>query len=453
MPHAQSPSPAGTAIDPVCGMTVEIATAKHIHAHAGGTYYFCNPRCKDKFSADPARYLDPGQKAAAAAGEMAAVDTKALYTCPMDPEIVQEGPGTCPICGMALEPMDVTADTGPNPERVDFEHRLRVGLLFGIPLLFFAMGPHLGLPLHTWIAPRLLQWIEAALAVPVIAWCGRPFFERAVASFKNRSPNMWTLIGIGTGTAFVYSVVALLAPGLFPEGLRGHGGTVDVYFEASAIIILLVLLGQILELRARARTGDAIRALLDRAPKFAHLVGVDGSEREVPLADVKRGDQLRVKPGENVPVDGVIREGQSALDESMLTGEPIPADKTAGDKVTGGTLNTSGTFVMEAEKVGSETMLARIAQMVTTAQRSRAPIQSAVDKVAAYFVPAVVAIAALAFVAWLALGPKPALAYAIVAAVSVLIIACPCALGLATPMSVMVATGRGAREGILRQKR
>ena len=282
-----------SALDPVCGMTVEIATAKHVHAHSGQTFYFCSGRCKERFATDPVRYLDPGVKAAAAV-EPASVPPGTKYTCPMDPEIVQIGPGTCPKCGMALEPMDVTADTGPNPELVDFEHRLKIGLLFGLPLLLFAMGPHLGLPLHNWIAPRTLQWIEAALAVPVIAWCGRPFFERAVASFKNRSPNMWTLIGIGTGTAFVYSVIALLAPNLFPEALRGHGGTVPVYFEASAIIILLVLVGQILELRARARTGDAIRALLDRAPKTAHRVAEDGSETDVPLADVKKGDRLAV---------------------------------------------------------------------------------------------------------------------------------------------------------------
>ncbi|MEQ1650686.1 MAG: HAD-IC family P-type ATPase, partial [Hyphomicrobiaceae bacterium] len=447
--NAATPSgQALSAIDPVCGMTVEIATAKHAHNHDGHGYYFCNPRCKDRFIADPARYLDADAKAKAAATE-AAANTAVQYTCPMDPEIIQIGPGTCPICGMALEPMDVTVDTGPNLELIDFEHRLKVGLIFGIPLLLFAMGPHLGLPLQNWIAQRVLQWIEAALAVPVIAWCGRPFFERSLASFRNRSPNMWTLIGIGTGTAFAYSTVALLAPGLFPDGLRGHGGAVPVYFEASAIIILLVLLGQILELRARARTGDAIRALLNRAPKFAHRIAADGSETDIPLADVKKGDRLGIKPGENVPVDGVIRDGQSALDESMLTGEPIPVDKSTGDKVTGGTLNTSGTFVMEAERVGRETMLARIAQMVTTAQRSRAPIQSAVDRVAAYFVPAVIAIAIATFLVWLAIGPKPALAYAIAAAVSVLIIACPCALGLATPMSIMVATGRGAREGIL----
>ena len=442
---------AGKAIDPVCGMSVTIATAKHTHEHEGTTYYFCNPRCKERFSAEPDRYLDEELKKAAAEKEATEAPAGTMWTCPMDPEIVQDHPGTCPICGMALEPMGVPpADAGPNPELVDFTQRLKIALPLTIPLVILAMGGHIGLPVADWLGHRLSQFVELLLAAPVVLYSGWPFLERGVASIRNRSPNMWTLISIGVAAAFLYSIVATLLPALFPAELHtGHGGTVGVYFEAAAVIIVLVLVGQILELKARDKTGDAIRALMNLAPKTARRVGTDGTETDVPLDDVKAGDRLRIRPGEAVPVDGVILEGRSAIDETLLTGEPMPVDKTGGDTVIGGTINRSGTFVMRADKVGAETTLAKIVQLVATAQRSRAPIQSVADRIARYFVPAVVAIAVLAFAAWMLWGPSPALAYAIVAAVSVLIIACPCALGLATPMSIMVATGRGAREGVL----
>ena len=433
-----------TAIDPVCGMTVAVATARHTHEHAGVRHYFCSPRCRERFIADPARYLHPQ------AADMKPEPAGTLYTCPMHPEVVQQGPGICPICGMALEPKGVPpADAGPSPELVDFSRRLKVGAALTVPLLALAMGPDLGLPLHRWISPRVAGWVELALATPVVAWCGRPFFERGWASIVHRSPNMWTLISIGVLAAYAYSLAAVLAPGLFPHELHMHGGTVGRYFEAAAVIVVLVLVGQVLELKARERTGDAIRALLDLAPKTARRLGADGTEREVALDLVGVGNRLRVRPGEAVPVDGLVVEGRSTVDESLLTGEPVPLEKTPGTHVTGGTLNKSGSFVMEARKVGSETMLARIVALVAEAQRSRAPIQGLADAVAAYFVPAVLLIAVAAFVAWLLLGPSPALAYAVTAAVSVLIIACPCALGLATPISIMVATGRGAHEGVL----
>lgn len=435
----------GTAIDPVCHMTVNTTIGKPTHVHAGTTYHFCCKGCQTKFAADPQRYLDPQPKAAEPPPPPG---TK--YTCPMDPEIVQDGPGTCPICGMALEPMGTPPlETGPSPELVDFLHRLKIGVVFTVPLFIIAMGGHLGLPVERWFGARGSQFVELALALPVLIYCGKPFFERGLASLKNRAPNMWTLIMFGTGAAFLYSLAAVFAPGLFPEEMRAHHGTVPVYFEAAAVIIVLVLLGQVLELNARARTGDALRALLNLVPKTALRVGADGLETEVPLENILHGDRLRIKPGASIPVDGVIDDGRSAIDESLLSGEPLPVDKGPGDDVTGGTLNTTGAFVMTAHAVGSETVLARIVALVADAQRSRAPLQSLADRVARYFVPAVVFVAALAFIAWLAFGPSPALAYAVVAAVSVLIIACPCALGLATPISVMVATGRGAREGIL----
>jgi len=447
----QSAAPAqGTAIDPVCGMDVEIAGAKLTHVHDSKTYYFCAASCQKRFAADPVRYLDPDAKARAAAKEAAKLPKGTKYTCPMDPQIVQDGPGVCPICGMALEPMGAPPlDAGPNPELVDFLHRLKIGAAFTVPLFILSMGPHVGLDLHRWIGSRSSQLLELLLSLPVIVWCGKPVFERGLASFRNRSPNMWTLLALGVGAAFAYSIVAVLAPAIFPAAMREHGGTVGVYFEAAAVIIVLVLLGQVMELKARERTGGAIRALMRLAPKTARRISADGSEADVALEEVTAGDKLRVRPGEAVPVDGVVVEGRSAIDESLLTGEPIPADKGPGDKLTGGTLNTSGTVVMEAQRVGSETVLSHIVAMVADAQRSRAPIQGLADRVAAWFVPAVVSVAILAFLAWLALGPSPALAYAIVSAVSVLIIACPCALGLATPMSIMVATGRGAREGVL----
>ncbi|MGD9671577.1 MAG: heavy metal translocating P-type ATPase [Hyphomicrobiaceae bacterium] len=432
-----------SAIDPVCGMTVNIATAKHVLEHKGQDVYFCSAGCKEKFSADPNRYAKgPPQPEEMPEGT--------LYTCPMHPEIVRDAPGTCPICGMALEPMGVpAADEGPNPELVDFRRRMFVGAALTLPLLVVAMGTHLGLPIRSWLGERVSDWAELALATPVVLWCAWPFFIRCWQSFINRSPNMWTLIGIGVGAAYLYSVVATIAPSAFPEAFRGPEGAVAVYFEAAAVIVVLVLLGQVLELRARERTGGAIRALLDLAPKSARRVNADGTEEEVPLDQIEIGDRLRVRPGDSVPVDGSVVEGRSSIDESMLTGEPVPVEKAAGDSVSGGTLNGSGSFIMKAERVGSETMLSQIVAMVAQAQRSRAPIQKLADIVASYFVPAVVLVAITAFVAWALLGPQPPLAYAFIAAVSVLIIACPCALGLATPMSIMVATGRGAQAGVL----
>jgi Cu+-exporting ATPase len=367
----------------------------------------------------------------------------------MHPQVVRDGPGDCPICGMALEPMLPTADVGPNPELVDFTRRLWVGAPLALAVLVLEMGSHLGVPFVHWMGAWPFALAQLVLATPVVLWVGAPFFRRGWASIVNRSPNMWTLIALGTGAAWAYSMVATLAPGLFPAGLRDMHGLVPVYFEAAAVIVVLVLVGQIMELRARARTGGAIRALLDLAPRTARRVRPDGHEEDVPLDAVVAGDLLRVRPGESVPVDGTVTEGRSAVDESMLTGEALAVEKAAGDGVTGGTLNRSGSFVMRAERVGADTMLARIVGLVAEAQRSRAPIQALADRVAAWFVPAVVAVAVAAFVVWLFVGPEPALSYALVAAVSVLIIACPCALGLATPMSIMVATGRGALEGLL----
>ncbi|MHA1165579.1 MAG: heavy metal translocating P-type ATPase [Alphaproteobacteria bacterium] len=429
--------------DPVCGMSVTIDGAKHTLTHVGKPYYFCCAGCKTKFEGDPQKYLEPQPEP-----EPAPPGT--IYTCPMDPEIVQEGPGTCPICGMALEPMGIpTGDEGPNPELIDFTRRFWIGVALTIPLLIIAMGPLLGLPVKDWIGHRTAPWVELILATPVVLWCGWPFFQRCWASFVNKSPNMFTLIGIGVGAAYLYSLVATIAPDIFPQAFRGEGGAVGVYFEAAAVIVVLVLLGQLLELRARERTGGAIRALLDLAPKTALRVSADGEDKEVPLDEVLAGDLLRIRPGDSIPVDGVVSEGRSSVDESMLTGEAVPVEKTPGDTVTGGTLNKTGSFVMEAKRVGAETMLSQIVNMVAEAQRSRAPIQKLADVVAGYFVPAVVAVAAIAFIAWSIWGPDPAMAYAFIAAVSVLIIACPCALGLATPMSIMVATGRGAQAGVL----
>ena len=434
---------AGSATDPVCGMSVKIDGAKHVTTHEGHHYYFCHAGCQTKFENEPRKYLEPQPEP-----EPAPPGT--MYTCPMDPEIVQEGPGTCPICGMALDPMGIpTGEEGPNLELIDFKRRFWVGITLTIPLLIVAMGPLLGLPVKDWLGHRTAPWVELFLATPVVLWSGWPFFQRCWASFVNKSPNMFTLIGIGVGAAYLYSLIATAAPGIFPQAFRGQGGAVDVYFEAAAVIVVLVLLGQLLELGARERTGGAIRALLDLAPKTALRVSADGNEEEVPLDEVLVGDQLRIRPGDSIPVDGVVSEGRSSVDESMLTGEALPVEKTPGDAVTGGTLNKSGSFVMEARRVGAETMLSQIVNMVAEAQRSRAPIQKLADVVAGYFVPIVVAVAIIAFVAWSIWGPDPAMAYAFIAAVSVLIIACPCALGLATPMSIMVATGRGAQAGVL----
>jgi len=373
-----------------------------------------------------------------------------IYTCPMHPEIRRPGPGTCPICGMALEPRTVTAEKGPDPERIDMTRRFWIGLGLSLPLVIGAMADMLpGEPLRHVVSPRVLAWSQLILATPVVLWAGWPFFERGWASLVNRSLNMFTLIALGTGMAYVYSVVATVAPDLFPASFRSHGGEVGLYFEAAAVITVLVLLGQVLELRARSQTSSAIRALLALAPKTARRLRDDGGEDDVPLDAVQPGDRLRVRPGERVPVDGVVIEGASAVDESMITGEPIPVEKTPGSRVTGGTVNGTGSFVMRAERVGAETLLAQIVRMVSEAQRSRAPIQRLADQVSAWFVPAVVAIAIIAAIAWATLGPEPRAAYAIVNAVAVLIIACPCALGLATPMSIMVATGRGTTAGVL----
>jgi Cu+-exporting ATPase len=432
-----------TAIDPVCGMSVERATAANFTRHEGKGFYFCSPGCKGKFEAEPPKYL--GDRPAP---EPMPKGTQ--YTCPMHPEIIRDKPGSCPICGMALEPMGVpTGDEGPNPELIDFTRRLWVSGLLSVPLLLITMGPMLGLPVRDWLGAQIATWLELVLATPVVLWAAIPFFHRGWESVVNRSPNMWTLISIGVGVAYFYSVVATLFPDLFPHQFRGHGGSVPVYFEAAAVIVALVFLGQVLELRARERTGSAIRALLDLAPKTARRIGADGSETDVPLDEVKSGDSLRVRPGDSVPVDGIVLEGRTSIDESMITGEPLPVEKTEGDSVTGGTLNRNGTLVIRAEKVGAETMLSRIVEMVAKAQRSRAPIQGLADRVSFYFVPTVVLVAILAFVVWAVFGPEPSMIFAIVSAVSVLIIACPCALGLATPMSIMTATGRGAQAGVL----
>jgi Cu+-exporting ATPase len=429
------------ATDPVCGMEVDRAATAHMLRHEGKAHYFCSARCKARFEADPPAFRPdaPPPVAPVAAPE-------AAWTCPMHPEIVRERPGDCPSCGMALEPMVPAAAAGPNPELADMRRRLLVAGPPAAILVLLEMGSHVGLPVADWLGHAASRWVQFALATPVVLWAGAPFFRRGWDSVRNRSANMWTLIAIGTGAAWLFSVAATVAPGLFPADMGPHGP--PVYFEAAAVITVLVILGQVMELAARARTGDAIRALMDLAPGTARRIGPAG-EADVPLASVARGDRLRVRPGEAVPVDGTVLEGASAVDESLLTGEPVPVEKRPGDAVTGGTLNRSGSFVMLAGRVGAETTLARIVATVAAAQRSRAPIQSLADRVSAVFVPAVVAVAVIAFVAWWLLGPAPALAHAFVAAVSVLIIACPCALGLATPMSVMVATGRGARAGVL----
>ncbi len=427
--------------DPVCGMTVVPARARGTAEHDGRTYHFCSTGCADRFRADPARYVAsrPAPPAAPPGIE---------WTCPMHPEIVRPGPGSCPICGMALEPRTPTGDEA-SPELADMTRRLAVSATLTLPLLAAAMLDMLpGAPLRHAGPARLLAWAELALATPVVLWGGAPFFARCWASVVGASPNMFTLIATGIGTAYGYSVVAVLLPGLFPPAFRGHGGGVDLYFEAAAVITTLVLLGQVLELRARSRTGSAIRALLGLAPRTARRIRDDGGEEDVPLEHVHPGDRLRVRPGEKVPVDGVVLEGRSAVDESMISGEPIPVEKTAGEPVTGGTVNGTGAFVMRAERVGRDTLLAQIVRLVSEAQRSRAPIQRVADRVSAWFVPAVLIVAAVTFVAWAVLGPEPRMAYALVNAVAVLIIACPCALGLATPMSVMVAVGPGATAGV-----
>ncbi len=475
---AQSPQPSETHIDPVCGMTVNAATAAGKHEYNGKTYYFCSTHCLHKFNADPESVLNPQPKPPARADaeytcpmdpevrqrgpgacpkcgmalepvNLAPPQTKTEYICPMHPEIVRDEPGSCPICGMALETRVVTLEEQENPELMDMRRRFWISLALTLPVFLLAMSEMIpGQPVQQAIGHKLVTWIQFALATPVVLWGGWPFFQRGWASIVNRSPNMFTLIAIGTGAAYGYSIMATFVPGIFPASFRGHGGEVSVYFEAAAVITTLVLLGQVLELRARSQTSSAIRMLLGLAPKTARVIYND-NEQDIPLDQVHPGDLLRVRPGEKVPVDGVVTEGRSAVDESMVTGEPIPVEKSAESKVTGGTVNGTGSFVMKAERVGSDTLLAQIVRMVGEAQRSRAPIQRLADVVASYFVPTVVLVAVITFLIWSFVGPEPRFTYALVNAIAVLIIACPCALGLATPMSVMVGTGRGATAGVL----
>ena len=425
---------AATAIDPVCGMEVDRATSDHQFGSGDRIVYFCSAGCRAKFAA----------KAVAPS-----VAQGAIYTCPMHPQIRRNGPGSCPICGMALEPLSVTAEALPNQELMDMTRRLWVGLVLALPVVVLEMGGHIPwLGLHRLVSPAIAPWIELVLSTPVVLWAGWPFFERAWASVVNRSLNMFTLIALGTGSAYLYSVVATVVPSIFPAGFRSMDDTVAVYFEPAAVITVLVLLGQVLELRAREQTGGAIRALLNLAPKNARRL-TTGEDEEIPLDHVEVGDRLRVRPGDGVPVDGEVLDGTSAVDESMVTGESMPVEKARGDKLIGGTVNGTGSLMMRADKIGSDTMLSRIVAMVAEAQRSRAPIQRMADTVSGYFVPAVLLVAVVAFIAWAVWGPAPALAYALIAAVSVLIIACPCALGLATPMSIGVAVGKGAGAGVL----
>ena len=432
---------AGRAVDPVCGMTVDPHTAKHRADDRGHTYYFCSAGCRTKFVNDPQKYLGERQPEPVVEG--------AIYTCPMHPQIRQVGPGSCPICGMALEPELAGSDTGPNPELVDMTRRFWIGLALAVPVFVLEMGAHIA-GAHNWVDPTLSNYVQFAFATPVVLWAGWPFFVRGWQSLVTRNLNMFTLIAMGTGVAYAYSLVATFVPGIFPQVFRGaHGGAPSTYFEAASVITVLVLMGQVLELRAREATSGAIRALLDLAPKTARRVKDDGSDEEVSLDQIHAGDRLRVRPGDKVPVDGVVLEGRSAIDESMITGESMPVTREKDSPVIGGTLNKSGSFIMRADKIGRDTLLAQIVQMVATAQRSRAPIQRLADQVSAWFVPAVIAVAIAAFAAWAMFGPEPRFAYGLVAAVSVLIIACPCALGLATPMSIMVGVGRGAQAGVL----
>lgn len=448
-PHPHSPHTAvdsrsdehAAAIDPVCGMTVDPAKTTHHAEHQGQAYYFCSAGCRAKFVADPNAFLGtkPFPAPSATPG--------AMWTCPMHSEIRQQGPGTCPICGMALEPEDPSLDDRPNPELVGFTRRLWVAVVLTVPLLLVSMiADMLGLRIFS---PAMSPWVQLGLTAPIVLRAGAPFFQRGWQSIRSRHLNMFTLISMGVGTAFVYSLVATLAPEIFPDTFRTHAGMVPVYYEAAGVVVTLVLLGQVLELRARAATGRAIRALMDLTPKTAHRIGADGSEAEVSLAEVAAGDRLRVRPGEAIPVDGVVLEGHSSVDESMLTGEPGPVPKEPGAPVTGGTVNTTGSLIMTARAVGADTMLARIVRMVAEAQRSRAPIQAVADRVSGWFVPLVVLIAIATFVVWSLLGPAPRMGHALLNAIAVLVIACPCALGLATPMSIMVGTGRGARAGVL----
>ncbi len=428
--------------DPVCGMTVDPATTPHVATHDGAHHYFCSAGCLAKFEADPGRYITGREPTEAKAVE------GAIWTCPMHPEIQRPGPGSCPICGMALEPLMPEATSGPSEEYRDMRRRFWVGLLLALPVFALEMGGHMT-GLHEILGRQTSNWIQMLLATPVVLWAGWPFFERAWLSIRNKSLNMFTLIAMGTGVAWGYSMIAALAPQIFPDAFRAADGSVAVYFEAAAVITVLVLLGQVLELRARETTSGAIRALLDLTPKLARRVRGDGSDEEVALEAVAVGDMLRIRPGEKVPVDGVVLEGRGTVDESMVTGESMPVTKEAGAALIGGTINQTGGLLMRSEKVGRDTMLARIVQMVADAQRSRAPIQRLADTVSGWFVPSVIVVAVIAFIIWSLVGPSPAMAYGLIAAVSVLIIACPCALGLATPMSIMVGVGRGAEAGVL----
>ena len=456
---AAAPVSAAKARDPVCGMSVDPATAKHRVEHAGQTFYFCSPGCRTKFESDPARYLDKKPAGnrheahdhahpAPARAKAPETPSGTIYTCPMHPEIRQVGPGNCPICGMALEPETVTAETGPNPELVDMTRRFWIGTVVTAPVLALEMGGHLT-NLHMLLGQQLSNWLQFLFATPVVIWAGWPLLVRGWQSVRTRNLNMFTLIAMGTGVAWLYSVVATAIPSAFPPAFRGPDGAVAIYFEAASVITVLVLLGQVLELKARERTSGAIRALLNLAPKTARRVMPDGTDEEIALDAVHAGDKLRVRPGDKVPVDGSVLEGKSAVDESMVTGESLPVVKGPGERVIGGTINQTGGFVMKAERVGRETMLAQIVQMVAEAQRSRAPVQRLADKVSAWFVPTVIAVALLAFAIWAWVGPEPRFVYGLIAAVAVLIIACPCALGLATPMSIMVGVGRGALAGVL----
>jgi Cu+-exporting ATPase len=437
------PAQSSDEIDPVCGMKVNPATSAHRHAHGGRLYHFCSVRCLTRFAEQPEKLLSlrgrtPPNSVAGA-----------VYTCPMDPQIRQTQPGSCPICGMALEPAITGENTGPSPELIDMTRRFWIGAALSVPVVILEMGTHVpGLNLHHFISPQLSIWVQFLLATPVVLWAGAPFFVRGWASVRNRSLNMFSLIALGIGAAYLYSLAATFAPALFPENLR-QDGVIPVYYEAAAVITVLVLLGQVLELRARERTGGAIRALLKLAPKTARRIRADGSDEDVPLETVQVGDRLRLRPGDSVPVDGVVLERRSAIDEYMVTGESMPVEKAPDAKVIGGTINGTGSLIVLAEKVGSDTMLARIVQMVAEAQRSRAPIQRLADIASAWFVPAVIVVAVTSFITWMIFGPPPAFACALVAAVSVVIIACPCALGLATPMSIMVGVGKGASAGVL----
>jgi len=429
--------------DLVCGMTVSRKTSEHMAKHDGARFYFCSSNCLDKFETNPDNYLDGNQTTVTA-------PPGTIYTCPMHPEVETIGPSDCPLCGMALEPMGLPdPNAGPNPEFIDFRHRFILGAVLTIPLFMISMGSMIGLPLNSWLNADIVPWVELTLATPVILWCGWPFLLRGGRSFISMNLNMFSLIGIGVAAAYAFSVFAVIAPGLFPAGFKSPTGHVGVYFESAAVIVELVLLGQLLELGARDRTGSAIRALMGLTPQTANLIDTDGTEKEIPLDKVKVGDQLRVKPGGMVPVDGVVFDGWSSVNESMLTGEPIPVERTSGDIVRAGTINGSGTFLMNAQRVGLETVLSQIITLTVAAQRSRAPIQKVADAVAGIFVPIVILVSIISFLAWANWGPEPRLSYALVSALAVLIIACPCAIGLATPMSIMTATGQGAQSGVL----